>query len=91
MNFFIILIVFSFSFSLEVNDTLSFKKDTISNDFILIPDYNKKHNDFKIEYLHKKRKFFYDFSVGYLNDYQSINIGLSTKISMRQLKFKFDF
>tara|TARA_B100002051_G_scaffold276683_1_gene326843 strand:+ start:2480 stop:3997 length:1518 start_codon:yes stop_codon:yes gene_type:complete len=91
MNFFILLIVFSFSFSLELNDTLSFEKDTISNDFILIPDYSKKHNDFKIEYLHKKRKFFYEFSVGYLNDYQSINTGLSTKISTRQLKFKFDF
>ena len=91
LSFLILLILFSVSFPLELSDTLSFKKDTISNDFILIPDYDKNHSDFEIEYLDKKRKFFYDFSIGYLNDYQSINIGLSTKINTRQIKFKFDF
>ena len=63
----LISIVITLIYSQTV-DTLSFKQLTINDKANLIPDYEVDPSEFKIEYLDKRRKFFMDFHLGYIEN-----------------------
>ena len=71
-------------------DTLSFKQLTINDKANLIPDYEVDPSEFKIDYLDKRRKFFMDFHLGYIENDNAFKVNFSPSINFKNLKFKMN-
>ena len=71
-------------------DSLSFKQFTTNDKANLIPDYRVDPSEFKIEYLDKRRKFFMDFHMGYVENDNAFKVNFSPSINFKNLKFKIN-
>ena len=83
--FLIASILFSYEF-----DSLSVISYDIDKKAILVPDYETKGNRFNIEYLDKRKKFFVDVNLGYLDQENSLRVNISPILKYRRFKFKMN-
>ena len=85
----LLLLLSTIIFSNDI-DTLSVNVYEIDNKSILIPDYDTDDLMFKIEYLDKRKKFFLDMNLGYLNEQNSLRINISPILNYKRFKFKMN-
>jgi hypothetical protein len=85
----LLLLLSAVIFSDEI-DTLSVNVHEIDNKSILIPDYDTDDLMFKIEYLDKRKKFFLDMNLSYLNEQNSLIINFSPILNYKRFKFKMN-
>ena len=76
--------------SYEVIDSSLILEDKISQDAVLIPDYDSEIPGFKREFLGKSKKFFIDFDAGYATD-NSVKFNFSPYFSGKKFNFKINF
>ena len=70
-------------------DTLLFGRSVINDKAILVPDYEIESSEFVIEYLDKRKFFFTDLQLTYLED-DEIKINFSPSLDLKNFKFKIN-
>ena len=85
----LLIVIFNSIFAQNI-DSVSFSLLKVNHKANLIPDYDVDPSKFEIEYLDKRRKFFVDFQMGYLENSDDIRINLSPKIGLKNFKFKIN-
>ena len=78
----LLIVIFNSIFAQNI-DSVSFSLLKVNHKANLIPDYDVDPSKFEIEYLDKRRKFFVDFQMGYLENSDDISCLLYTSPSPR--------
>ena len=71
-------------------DTILFSRSVINDKAILVPDYEIESSEFVIEYLDKRKFFFIDFHIGYIDNDDTYRLNLSPSLNLKNLKFKIN-
>ena len=83
------LIVLGVVYTLNL-DSVAYKKAITSDKSVLIPNYDILPSNFEIEYLDKRRKFFIDFQLSYLENNDDFRVNFSPILNLKNLKFKIN-
>ena len=81
--FLITSLIFSYGF-----DSLFVTSYSVDNKAILVPDYETEGNRFDIDFLDKRKKFFIDVNLGYLDQENSLRVNVSPMLKYKRFKFK---
>ena len=88
---YILFLIAGIIFCSNISASYIISKDTTDNKkAILIPNYNIGKSEFEFEYLGKNRKVFYQASIGYTNDYKSVNLSFLPYLNYKKFKFKMN-
>ena len=85
-----ILLILNFIFCFTISDSLLSLRDTIDKKGVLIPDHDNSISKFKIEYLDKSKKLFFDSNISYISNYNAIGLSFYPLINYEKIKLKID-
>tara|TARA_B100000676_G_scaffold36170_1_gene34144 strand:- start:48569 stop:50092 length:1524 start_codon:yes stop_codon:yes gene_type:complete len=74
----------------DIKDSLIADNYQTDKRAILIPDYNIENSIFKIEFLNKRKKFFIDFNLGYLDQSNGTRLNISPILKYKRFNFKMN-